>query len=94
MDAFSRMIDDVLVIETIAFVVLLVAAAMASAGIYRFIKHRKKREANDASEQQELSNAIHGRMIEFYVPDNFRANRQGGVRVRSHLSASQRKQRG
>jgi len=94
MGAFSRTIDDVLVIETIAFVVMLVAAAMASAGIYRFIKHRKKREANDASEQQELSNAIHGRMIEFYVPDNFRANQRGDARLRSHLPASQREQRG
>jgi nitrate/nitrite transporter NarK len=94
MDAFSRTIDDMLVIETIAFVVMCVAAAMASAGIYRFIKYRKRREANDASEQQALSNAIHGRMIEFYVPDKFRTNLQGGARVRSHLSGNQRKQRG
>lgn len=95
MDAFSRTIDDVLVIETIVFVVMFVAAVMGSAGIYRLIKHRKRREANDASKQKrELSNAIQGRVIEFYVPNNFRANRQGDAHLRSQLPASQREQRG
>ena len=94
MDAFSRAIDDVLVIETIAFVAMFVAV-MASAGIYRLIRHRKRREANDASEQkQELSYAIHGRVIEFYVPDKFRANRQRDAHLCSQLPASQREQRG
>ena len=94
MDAFSRTIDDVLVIETIALVVMFVAAVMASAGIYQLI-NRKQRGVNGASKQkQELSNAVHGRVIEFHVPDNFRANRQGDARLRSHLRASQREQRG
>ena len=95
MDAFSRTIDDVLVIETIALAAMFVAAVMASAGIYQLTKNRKQRGVNGASKQkQELSNAVHGRVIEFHVPDNFRANRQGDARLRSHLRASQREQRG
>lgn len=91
MDAFSRTIDDVLVIETIVFAVMIVAAVMASAGIYHLIRHRERREANDASEQkQDLSNVIQACVIEFYVPDRFRANRQSDAPVRSQLPASQR----
>ena len=95
MDAFSRTIDDLLVIETIMLVVMFVAVVMASAGIYRLMKHSNRREANDASAQeQELSNAIQGRVIEFHVPDNFRAVRRGGSRLRLQVPASQREQRG
>lgn len=82
-------------IGTIVFVVMFVAMVMASAGIYQLIKHLKMREANDTSEQkQQLRNAFEGRVIKFYVPDNFSANRQGDARVRSQLAARQREQRG
>ena len=95
MDGFSRTIDDVLVIGVVAFVAMFVAAVMASAGIYRLIKHRDRREAIDASGQkQELSHAIQGRVIEFCVPDKFRVNRQGDAPVRSQLPARQGEQRG
>ena len=95
MDAFSRTIEDLLVIETIVFVAMFVAVVMASAGIYRLIRYRHGREANDdGAQKQELSNAIQGRVIEFHVPHNFRASRQGGARLRSQLPASQREQRG
>ena len=95
MDAFLRTIDDLLLIETIALVTIFAAAVMASASIYQLIKNRKQRGANGASKQeQELSNAIPGRVIEFHVPDNFRANQQGHARLRSHLPASRREQRG
>jgi hypothetical protein len=95
MDAFSRTIDDVLVIGTAAFVPMSVAAVMAGVGIYLLIKDREKRGVGGASKQKlELSNAIRGQVLEFYVPDNFRANRQCGARLRSHLSASQQERRG
>ena len=95
MDAFSHTIDDMLAIETTVFVAMFVAAVMVSTGIYQFIKNRKRREANGPSKQkQELSNARRGHVIEFYVPDNFRANRRGDARLRAHLPASQREQRG
>lgn len=94
MDAFSRTIDDLLVLETIVLVAMFVAVVMASAGIYQVIKHRNGREANDGAQKQELSNAIQGRVIEFHVPDNFRTNRRSGPRLRLQVPASQREQRG
>lgn len=95
MDTFSSTIDDMLAIETTVFVAMFVAAVMVSAGIYQLIKNRKWREANGASKQkQELSNASRGQVIEFYVPDHFRANRRSDARLRAHLPASQREQRG
>ena len=95
MDAFSHTIDDLLVLETIVLVAMFVAVVMASAGIYRLIKHRSVREEDDASPQkQELSHAIQGRVIEFHVPDNFRTNRAGGPRLRLQVPARQREQRG
>jgi hypothetical protein len=85
MDTFSHAVDDVLMIATIvigvACVGMFVAALMASAGICRLIRRLKTREANDASEQkQQLRNVFQGRVIEFYVPHNFRANRQSDIR--------------
>ena len=95
MDVLSCTIDDVLAIETIVLVAMFVATVMASTGIYQLTKNRRKREAHGASERKQgLSNGIRGRMIEFYVPDNFRANQRGDARLRSHLPASQREQRG
>jgi len=95
MGAFWHTVDDLLVIETIAFVAMFVAAVMASAGIYQLIKNRKKLGASGGSKQeQELSNTIRGRVIEFYVPENIRSNRQSHARLRSQLPASQREQRG
>ena len=85
MDTFSHAVDDALMIATIvigvACVGILVAALMASAGICRLIKRLKKRKANDASEQKDrLRNVLKGHVIEFYVPDNLRAIRQGEIR--------------
>jgi len=85
MDTFSHAVDDVLMIATIvigvACVGIFVAALTASAGICRLIKRLKKREANDASEQKkQLRNVFQGHVIEFYVPDHLRANRQGEMR--------------
>jgi hypothetical protein len=85
MATFAHAVDDVLMIATIviglACVGMFVAALMASAGICRLIKRLKKREANDASEQEhQLRNVFQGRVIEFYVPDNLGADRQGDIR--------------
>jgi len=85
MDTFSHAVDDVLMIATIvigvACVGIFVAVLMASAGTCRLIKRLKRREANDASEQKDqLRNVFQGHVIEFYVPDNLRANRQGEIR--------------
>ena len=91
MNTFSHAVDEVLMIATIvigvACVGMFVAAVMASAGICRLIKRLKKREANDASEQKhQLRNVFQGLVIEFYVPDNVRANRQGEIRSYSRRS--------
>ena len=85
MDTFAHAVDDVLMIANIvigvACVGMFVAALMASAGICRLITRLKKREANDASEQEyQLRNVFQGRVIEFYVPDNLRSDRQDDIR--------------
>ena len=85
MDTFAHAVDDVLMIATIvigvACVGMFVAALMASAGICRLIMRFKKREGNDITEQEhQLRNVFQGRVIEFYVPDNLRSNRQGDIR--------------
>ena len=85
MDTFSHAVDDVLMIATIvigvACVGIFVAALMASAGTCWLIKRLKKRGANDAGEQKDqLRNVFQGHVIEFYVPDNLRAIRQGEIR--------------
>ncbi len=85
MDTFAHAVDDVLMIATIvigvACVGMFVAALMAGAGICRLITRFKKREGNDVSEQEhQLRNVFQGRVIEFYVPDNLRSNRQGDIR--------------
>jgi hypothetical protein len=84
MDTFSRAVDDLLMIATIvmggACVGMFVTALMASARICRLTKRLKKRDTNDASQQKhQLRNVFQGRVIEFYVPDNFRTNRQGEI---------------
>jgi hypothetical protein len=84
MDTFAHAVDDVLMIVTIVIGVgcigIFAAALMASAGAYWLIKRLKRRKANDASEQKDqLRNVFKCRVIEFYVPDNLRENRQGEI---------------
>ena len=85
MDTFAHAVDDVLMIVTIVIGVgcigIFAAALMASAGTYWLIKRLKRRKANDAGEQKDqLRNVFQCRVIEFYVPDNLRENRQGEIR--------------